>query len=134
MVISKADAISLTYHANNYRHLHMNRLHKIEGLLAAGGIVLLNLTAMPQPFTSALPIAPVLAQSTPPDNSPRTTTAPATTQDDDRGISPLWLLLPVLGGLLLWVGDRRSRSIATGDPIVDDDRLEPITQKASASI
>jgi hypothetical protein len=111
----------------------MNRLPKIEGLLAAGGIVLLNLTAMPQPFTSALPIAPVLAQSTPPDNSPRTT-APAPTQDDDdRGISPLWLLLPVVGGLLLLVGNRRSRSTPTGDTIMDDDRVEPIIQKASAS-
>jgi hypothetical protein len=110
----------------------MNRLHKIERLLAAGGIVLLNLTAMPQPFTSALPIAPVLAQSTPADNSPRTT-APAPTQDDDSGISPLWLLLPVVGGLLLLVGNRRSRSTTTGDTIMDDDRVEPIIQKASAS-
>ncbi|MFM2304071.1 MAG: hypothetical protein RLZZ135_1481, partial [Cyanobacteriota bacterium] len=111
----------------------MNRLHKIEKLLTAGGIVLLNLTAMPQTFTSALPIAPVLAQSTPADRSPRTT-APAPTQDDDSGISLLWLLLPVVGGLLLLVSDRRSRSTTTGDTIVDDDdRLEPITQKASAS-
>ena len=110
----------------------MNRLYKIEGLLAASSIVLLNLTAMPQSFTSAAEIAPVLAQSTPSDNSPRTAD-PAPTQDDDREISPLWLLLPVLGGVLLWVGDRRSRSTTTGDTIVDDDLLQPIIQKASAS-
>lgn len=122
----------------------MKRLQKIEGVFASS-LLLLSLSAIPQPFTESFKIVsaasaleqrnenPVLAQSAPTLTSPQT--ADPTRATEESGFMWLWwLLIPLWGGLVLWSINRRSHPTSKIEPATGAvDPVAPVVLEAGAS-